>query len=319
MTSFFGANTEDLRSLSVDLSDRSQHLMEIGERLLAAVQVVSWVGPDADAFRAECTAVVGDLSSCAADVADRSRDLDVEAEQQDQASAADGSSGGGAGGGGRGPGASDPRELLPDISPWFREKPSTFGERLRDVGEDVAKSKLWKEAGDAFGHTLRTLGSSRYWANFGRKAVPAIPDLYDAYGHATRGETKEFTFAMARAVYDFHPIIGPVETASGIGLPLVPDSWKFPGTDKSINEGSLFDHLEDAVVADDADHRFNRALHEGEQDGLDISERLGIEHEPTRNVFKTIGGASNWIGEGQRDEHGNAWVITGLPEGRRTR
>lgn len=309
MTGFQGADTAQLRETATLFTQRSDVLRETGENALRLVQAVAWVGPDADAFRAECASTVAQLLALAARTGERGADLVQEADQQDTVSAPT------SGGGGGGLGAWQPGDgLLPKIAPWLfgPQEPSTFKERAWKVVKDFTKGETWNEVGESVGKLLERGGAKKFLVNLGRKGIPAVPDLYDAYSHATKGETIEFTMAMTRAVYDFHPIAGPVEAVTGLAFPLAPDHWKFPGTDRSINEGSAFDHLEKTMLdtaKSDPDMRHVEKMREGENYGLEISDRLGIENESARNVFKSLGGASGLVGSSQQGKDGNAWYI----------
>lgn len=280
--------------------------MELAEELLAsvgAVTAVAWVGPDVDAHRAECTAVLGDLTARAGDVTSRGRDLLAEAEQQDRAFEP-GTAGGGSGG------AWSPDGFdLSDIAPWLVPgTPSTVQERAEKVVEkwleEKAKDKTTDEAQKALDKFLKKIKTPEFWRTFGKKAIPAIPDLLDAAHHAVNGESQEMTFALSRALIEANPgtaWLGTANTISEFVFPYAPDDWMFPGTDRPLNEGSLFDHAEDSAIAGSEENGSAEMMREGEQAGLEISDRLGIEHEGTRNVFKSVGGLSGLVGRAHRD------------------
>jgi hypothetical protein len=306
MNTFLGADTVQLRSVAGRFAVHAQQLRERGEHTLRLAQSVTWVGRDAEAFLAECAAIVGDLFSLAGRVEDRARAMEREAEQQERASGA--SDAGGSGG----PGAWGP-PLSPPISPWplggSEDGSSSWTDRVGRSLDELADKVRGDVLDDVMERAEETLGSKGYWANIVRKGVPVLPDAIDAFEHAAAGETKQFGMSMGRMIYDFHPIAGPLETASAIAFPLAPDHWKFPGTDRSINEGSLWDHGERFMVEqDDPDDRLNRALRGGESVGSEISDRLGIENEKVRNVVSSVTGAAAWAGEGVgRDENGDPY------------
>ncbi|MEE1618318.1 hypothetical protein [Brachybacterium sp. J153] len=313
MTTFLGADTDALRDVSDTFGDRAQRLVELAEELLAAVGAVSWVGPDADIHRAECTAVLGDLTARAGEVTARGRDLLDEAEQQDQASEP-GTARGGSGG------AWSPDGFdLSDIAPWLVPgKPSTFAERAKDVAEkwfeDKVKERVSDEAEKALDRFLKKIRTPDYWMRGGKKIIPVVPDLIDAAQHAVDGETEEMTFAIYRALLDLSPgtvWMGTVDAASAYLFPLAPDDWMFPGTDQQLNQGSFFDHVEADALENSEDSSYYEMMREGEQSGLEISDRLGIEHEGTRNVFKSVWGFAGMLARGQRDpaDPDKPWVF----------
>jgi len=51
--SFFGADVEQLRSLSTELRHQSDELESIASRLSTRIEQVTWRGPDADRFRSD--------------------------------------------------------------------------------------------------------------------------------------------------------------------------------------------------------------------------------------------------------------------------
>jgi uncharacterized protein YukE len=51
--SFYGADVEQLRALSIELRQQSEELEAIASRLGARIEQVAWHGPDAERFRAE--------------------------------------------------------------------------------------------------------------------------------------------------------------------------------------------------------------------------------------------------------------------------
>lgn len=316
MNGFRGADTAALRDLADRFADRSQRLLELGEQILAQGLGVDWHGSDADEFRARVATVTGDLRTRSSEVQARSTELHQHAEEQDTAS------GSGTDGGGAGPWQAI-KDFFSDISPWPAPStgrpstPSTFKERLTKVVEDLAEDTAWEGLGKGVQHVLDELKRPKYWGNLTRKAIPLVPDLFDAGQHAANGETKEFTMALMRAAYDFHPIMGPAETITSVIFPLAPDGWTFPGTDRRVNEGSIWDHVETTMVEyDDPNDRFNVAMREGEALGLETADRLGIENRTARNVFKSVAGAGGLVGEGQLDEDGNVPVLSLTPEQR---
>lgn len=312
MNAFLGADTDAVRQLADRFAVQSQRLLELGDQIIAMAQAVDWRGTDAEEFRARAAAVTGELGARSGEVQARAADLQQHAEEQDMASGTDGA----------GPWQSV-LDFFAGITPWgipspgMPGTPSTLKERVRDVIEDLAKDRAWEAAGDTAKRLLDTLGSPRYWGDGFRKAIPLLPDLYDAGQHAADGESREFVYAVTRAAYDFHPVAGAAETVSSWVFPLAPDSWKMPGTDRSINEGSMWDHIEAYMIEDtDPNSRFNVAMREGEAIGLGYADRLGIENQTVRNLFKTAGGAGGYVGEGQVDENGNVPIISLTPEQR---
>lgn len=108
MTGFLGADTEQLRAHAQLLITRAQSLSELRSQLEPLVMnEASWVGPDADAFRAAWSSgAATQMSTGAEKLRSWSGDLDGEAEEQDTTSQDDGAGGtGGTGDGGTGDGA----------------------------------------------------------------------------------------------------------------------------------------------------------------------------------------------------------------------
>lgn len=198
---------------------------------------------------------------------------------------------------------------LSDIAPWLVPgTPSTVQERAEKVVEkwleEKAKDKTTDEAQKALDKFLKKIKTPEFWRTFGKKAIPAIPDLLDAAHHAVNGESQEMTFALSRALIEANPgtaWLGTANTISEFVFPYAPDDWMFPGTDRPLNEGSLFAHAEDSAIAGSEENGSAEMMREGEQAGLEISDRLGIEHEGTRNVFKSVGGLSGLVGRAHRD------------------
>ena len=75
---FLGADTDQLRSTAESFSDGSQRLEEIFAVLLSLVQGVEWVGPYAEAFRAEFEQVHRRGTAAARDLERRRTELDTE-------------------------------------------------------------------------------------------------------------------------------------------------------------------------------------------------------------------------------------------------
>lgn len=291
MTTFLGADTDALRDVSDTFGDRAQRLVELAEELLAAVGAVSWVGPDADIHRAECTAVLGDLTARAGEVTARGRDLLDEAEQQDQASEP-GTARGGSGG------AWSPDGFdLSDIAPWLVPgKPSTVQERMKEAAEDLFDSYLERRLDQAIDKLIEVSDSSL--ARFAKKWVPVAPDAFDAVRHAANGETEEMTYAISRAMLDT-TFLGTADAISSQVFPYAPDDWLLPGTDQPLNEGSLFEGYEKMLL--NTHDTYDDARIEGEKHGLEISDRLGIENETGRNLMKSFVGLSAMVGRAHRD------------------
>lgn len=291
MTTFLGADTDALRDLSDTFGDRAQRLVELAEELLASVGAVSWMGPDADSHRAECTAVLGDLTARAGDVTTRGRDLLAEAEQQDRASEP-GTAGGGSGG------AWSPDGFdLSDIAPWLVPgKPSTVQERAEEVVKDLVDSYFERRRDQVIDRLVEASDSSL--ARFAKKWVPVVPDAFDAVRHAANGETEEMTYAISRAALDTTPL-GTADAISSQLFPYAPDDWLLPGTDQPLNEGSLFEGYEKMLL--DSHDTYDDARIEGEQYGLELSDRLGIENETGRNLMKSYAGLAAMVGRAHRD------------------
>ncbi len=112
MSGFFGADTEALRAYAGRVHTGSGRLTELRESLSAQITSLQWVGPDADAFRADFSGRLSGLFAQARhDLERRRADLETHAEEQDAAS---GVGGEGAGGG---PGSGDRSfdDLLADL------------------------------------------------------------------------------------------------------------------------------------------------------------------------------------------------------------
>ncbi|UEJ83849.1 hypothetical protein Bra3105_05920 [Brachybacterium halotolerans subsp. kimchii] len=100
MTSFLGADTDQLRDLARTFQERSRRLTEIRDDLAPlASDPAIWVGPDGDAFRDRWADVSRRIDQAAADIGTRRGDLERQADEQDAASDAGGDGSGDDGGG----------------------------------------------------------------------------------------------------------------------------------------------------------------------------------------------------------------------------
>lgn len=89
MAAMFGADTARLREVGGAADAAAEALREIGARVVAEVEAVDWIGPDADGYRDDVAATVGaELDALSARLADDARDLLRQADEQDAASAA---------------------------------------------------------------------------------------------------------------------------------------------------------------------------------------------------------------------------------------
>ena len=312
MNAFMGADTDELRSLASGFAEGSERLQALRETAEAFVRAVTWTGPDADEFRVRAVSVLADLSARASDVADRGRALDTEAEEQDSASSPGGSTPGvGADLGasvGAGAGAWQPRGgVLPDFGKWFSD-----GSKKKDLLEatDDAVRRIVDKKIDDMVEKLEWLNGGPRWIRRAKRFIPIIPDAIDFANHAVNGETQEAIHAYGRAGIGLTPF-GTVDDLSGYVFPYMPDDWKYPGTDVPLNEGSITDGMERGALENpQPDSEMNKSIREGEQLGMDISDRLGIENEHVRNTFKTFGGIAGGGGAAQRDpEDGSPWFI----------
>lgn len=97
--SFLGADTEQLREQARATTNGSGRIEDLVASLDGTVQGVTWVGPDADAFREQWNAMVlARVREAVALLAERSRELERNAQEQDTTSGSDDSGGGGTGG-----------------------------------------------------------------------------------------------------------------------------------------------------------------------------------------------------------------------------
>lgn len=95
MAGFYGGDTDQLRQHGVATRQGAQALHELTERVAAVIDAASWVGPDAEAFRAQWHGTLAPGLRMRADTLRGSGDqLDQHAEEQDRASSA-GADGGG--------------------------------------------------------------------------------------------------------------------------------------------------------------------------------------------------------------------------------
>lgn len=295
MSAFLGATTDDVRDLASRFAMKGRRLEELREIAEASVRAVTWNGPDADDFRDRAASVLTDLAASASDVTARARGLESEAEEQDSASAAEGTVIG------VGTGAWQPGiGALPDFSKWLSDG-NESDKGLK--GADDAIRRLVDKKIDENVEKLEMLNRGPGWLRGAKKIIPVAPEAIDFANHAVKGETTEAMFSLVRAQVSLTPF-GLAEDASAAVFPMLPDDWMFPGSDIPLNEGSFIDGWEKATLAemeDGEDNYYERAMKEGEQRGMDLSDRIGIENESVRNTFKTFGGIIGGSDAAQRD------------------
>lgn len=271
---------------------------QIGDQVLSTVHAVSWTGSDADAFRADAAARIGELSQQAAEAATWATRLRSQADQQDAASDPDGA---GTGSGGN-------PWTLPTIAPWL-----SGGDSGSDGGEGSDLSKIEKALDDFRDRQIKRLerlvgDGGPKWLRGTKKVLPVVPDLIDAAQHAAHGETLQTGTALFRAELSLSPL-GFVDDASGIIFPMMPDDWKYPNSDIPLNEGSLTDAGE-RYLLENPDPRINGAMERGESFGMDVSDRLGVENQYARNVISTTFGLAAGVQKTQQDpKDDSAWWI----------
>lgn len=304
MNAFMGADTDDVRDLATRFSQGSQRLQELRETAEAFVRAVTWIGPDADKFQDRASSVLADLAARASDVSDRARTMETEAEEQDSASSPEinipsvGASVG-AGAGAWQPGAG----TLPDIGKWLSDG-SEKDDAAKRAG-DIVRRMVDKEIDKAV-DILEWANGGPGWLRGAKKAIPAVPDAIDFANHAAHGETVEAEWALIRGAASVTPV-GLVDDASAVAFPMMPDDWKYPDSDVSLNEGSIFDGLEKAALEDKRENHVTQGREDGEQHGMDISDRLGIENEYARNTFKTVGGILGGADASRRNPDGTPY------------
>ena len=81
-----GADTDQLRTISGVLGDAAQRMENVVTALAAEGEQITWLGPDADSFRAELQKVCLQGSDVAQHVRAHGRQLETEADEQDTAS-----------------------------------------------------------------------------------------------------------------------------------------------------------------------------------------------------------------------------------------
>lgn len=154
MASFYGADTEALRTLSDRFREGSRRIEELRSTLEPKVMDESaWQGSDAEQFRSRWSSEVASrFGSVVEGVEKRHADLGKQADQQDEASDADG--GGGSGGGKDGDGG-----LLDKILKvgGIGSKAYSLYKTGKSLADDIADSKLvrsMEKMGDEAGIAL---------------------------------------------------------------------------------------------------------------------------------------------------------------------
>lgn len=305
MTAFLGADTDDVRALATRYAKHGQRLNEVQQEIWLYAQSADWVGPDADSFRNSAANVASTIAQLSSDIAARANELDGEADEQDVAAEPDFPFGAfvSTGTGAWRPGSGN----TPDAK-GSKGQESKLDEFLRvadDIIDQIIKKKL-----DDLDEALKRNGEAP-WLRFLKKGLPLIPDLIDFANHTVHGESEEAAFALVRSIISITPI-GLIDDLSALIFPMMPDSWKLPGTDIPVNEGSFIDGYEKAALSQQGgdDTYIERAIADGEADGMRQSDALGIDNKYIRNVFKTAGGISAGMVASQMDpKDGKFWHI----------
>lgn len=303
MGDFFGADTAQLRETSALFSLRNDSLQEAARRTLHLGRTVTWVGPDADAFRAESASLAERLMLLADRVGEQAATLRDHADQQDEAS----SDTGGAGGAG----AWHPDlERLWDIVPWPSGPQRGTGSWRDPVSDPIGL--LGDKVRDAVIEAIdKAVGLGDPVWRGAKKVIPAIPELTGMVNDLFEGDTVGFMVGELRALVSITPL-GWIEDASSIVFPLLPDHWMYPGTSVPVNEGSLLDGLE-SIVREEYENPTlwqTEEIKEAEAEAMEISDRLGIENQYARNAFRTIAGTAAGVYVGNLDPvTRDVWVL----------
>lgn len=150
--SFLGADTDQLRDLAGSTKNGAGRIEDLVASLDGTVQGVTWVGPDADAFRERWNGMVLALVRDAVErLAERSRVLEENAEDQDSTSGDDGGSGGSSGDG-DGSIWDAIQQWLEDYEP--QESDGFFGDLLGGPESGLLGNLAWNTASagmDLFG------------------------------------------------------------------------------------------------------------------------------------------------------------------------
>lgn len=116
MNTFWGADTEALRTMGTVYSRRAEALADLETLLTSSIDNIEWIGEDADRFRADWSGIVRpSLQDQEVELRQRARRLAQHADEQEAASAPDGPLSGIGGGGGSAGGWSSPGEFLRDV------------------------------------------------------------------------------------------------------------------------------------------------------------------------------------------------------------
>lgn len=312
MSGFLGADTARLRETSALFSQRTDLLQETGRHILHLVQAVTWVGPDADAFRAESASIADRLRQLAVRVGEQAATLRGQADQQDEVSSDAGGQGGA--------GAWRPDlDRLWDILPWPSAHPKGSGSWRDPVSDPwgLVDDKVRDAVLDAIDRVVDP--SNPVWRG-AKKVIPAIPELTGMVNDLLEGDTPGFIVGHARVLVSITPL-GWIEDASSLIFPALPDDWTYPGTDIPLNEGSLLDGAESVFREgyESSEMWQMDDVREAEQWATEVSDQLGIENEYARNVFKTVAGTGAGIRAGTLDpvtgDEGDVWVFS-APVGR---
>lgn len=203
---FLGADTDQLRSTAESHSDGARRLEEILALLVPLVQGVEWVGPDAEAFRAQFEEVHRRGTSAAHDLERRSAELGAESEEQDSTSEADGA---GSGIGGPGARATPPGAPGSGMPEWV--------EKMLD-----------KHRGDGVGRAYDQMGSDSRLLRRLMKALPfagALPEVQEFIQHVQEGESGMAIGDVGEIVLGLvpHPVAQIASTVNGFSDAFMPE------------------------------------------------------------------------------------------------
>lgn len=287
MSGFMGADTEQLRGFGDGVTAGAATLQDRVETALAQALAANWQGSDADEFRSRCDSARAQLQDVLDTLRARAKEAAEHADEQDSAS---GTGGGGFGGGGPFSGPGGPFQDVIDLfESWGSDtggnSPADRARRWSDIIGEEAYDRTVDliENAQSVGEDLR---KSRLW-NFGKKAIPVLPDLWGIGKSALAGDPEAVFWKSNRAAVEAIPAVSIVDAISGEFLAHAPDDWTVGDTDIRWKDGTALDGVEKYMI--ERSREFN-LTQPGEDYAGRVADRWGIDNTHARNLMETAGG-----------------------------
>lgn len=316
MSSFLGADPDQLRDLHQRFTTESHRAGELARTLQQQLGSLHWEGPDAEDFTQQARTALNRASQVTQQIESLGQALQRQAEAQDHASSASGSDGGSTGGstgasgddhGGSGQGASGGGgggwgdEDAHKKSLWDKVLglPGEGARKMSEVSSLIktnatkSATAMFKELDNLHLPSGKTLASVTMLDKLSGKLGPLAigTDLAMAAKDGRRGDAIGST---AQLVFNFTPpgrVLGTADAFAGEALSHAPSNWTYPGTDMKVSETSPltaafrefgnFEQDSPSAVA-------------GAAAGDDISDSMGVKNQTARNIISTTTSVGNW-------------------------